>query len=143
MKNLIEQVMNGGQDEWTMGLLTLRLLQKCFHILLPQVILPMEFMLKQQLTLIMQGISATKFLKTWPELVSGYSFKRKNQGVTLASKSAVKINGKSIQVDPLLLFQRLSLAGKTDLVTALQHELSCYPLTLFKTAELLHEAQKD
>ena len=91
----------------------------------------------------MQGILATKFLKTWPELVSEYSFKRKNQAVTLASKSAVKINGESIQVDPLLLFQRLSLAGKTDLVTALQHELSCYPLSLFKTAELLHEAQKD
>ena len=50
------------------------------------VILPMEFMLKQQLTLIMQGILATKFLKTWPELVSEYSFKRKNQAVTLASK---------------------------------------------------------
>ena len=32
--------------------------------------------------------------------------------------------------------------GKTDLVTALQHELSCYPLYLFETAELLHEAQK-
>ena len=60
--------------------------------------------------------------------------------MTLAAKSAVKINGESIQVDPL--FQRLSLAGKTDLVTALQHELSCYPLSLFETAELLHEAQK-
>ena len=46
--------------------------------------------------------------------VSEYSFKRKNQTVTLASKSAVKIDGESIQVDPLLLFQRLSLAGKTD-----------------------------
>ena len=33
-------------------------------------------------------------------------------------------------------------AGKSDLVTALQHELSCYPLYLFETAELLHEAQK-
>ena len=63
--------------------------------------------------------------------VSEYSFKRKNQAVTLASKSAVKIDGESIQVDPL--FQRLSLAGKTDLVTALQHELSCYPLSLIET----------
>ena len=27
-------------------------------------------------------------------------------------------------------------------MTALQHELSCYPLYLFETAELLHEAQK-
>ena len=27
-------------------------------------------------------------------------------------------------------------------MTALQHELSCYPLSLFETAELLHEAQK-
>ena len=48
----------------------------------------------------MQGILATKFLKTWPELVSEYSFKIKNQAVTLASKLAVKIIGESIQVDP-------------------------------------------
>ena len=34
------------------------------------VISPMEFMLKQQLTLTMQGILATHFLKTWPELLS-------------------------------------------------------------------------
>ena len=26
-------------------------------------------------------------------------------------------------------------------MTALQHELSCYPLSLFETAELLHEGQ--
>ena len=62
--------------------------------------------------------------------------------MTLAAKSAVKINGESIQADPLLLFQRLSLAGITELVTALQHELSCYPLSLFETAKFLHEAQK-
>ena len=105
-------------------------------------VLPMEFVLKQQLTEIILSILATNFLKTWPELVSEYSFKRKNQAVTLSAKSAIKTNGESIQADPLLLFQRLSLARITKLVTALQHELSCYPLSSFETAKFLHEAQK-
>ena len=35
-----------------------------------------------------------------------FSFKRKDQAVTMASKSAVKVGGEVVQVDPQLLFQR-------------------------------------
>ena len=44
------------------------------------------------------------------EKVQGFSFKRKDQAVTLASKSAVKVNGEPYQFDPQVLFQRLALA---------------------------------
>ena len=39
----------------------------------------------------------------------GYTFKRKNQAVTLGMTSYVRINGDHTQVDPWLLFQRLIL----------------------------------
>ena len=39
----------------------------------------------------------------------GYTFKRRNQAVTLGMTSYVRINGDQIQVDPQLLFQRLVL----------------------------------
>ena len=54
----------------------------------------------------------------------GNPFLENMAGVTLSLVCCVKINGGSIQVGPLLLFQRLPSAGKTDLVTVLQHELS-------------------
>ena len=44
--------------------------------------------------------------------VTEYTFKRKDQAVTLATKAAVKIDGDSIQVDTQLLFQRLIVAAK-------------------------------
>ena len=44
------------------------------------------------------------------EKVQGFSFKRKDQAVTLASKSAVKVDGEPYQFDPQVLFQRLALA---------------------------------
>ena len=74
--------------------------------------------------------------------VSDYSFKRKDQAVTLASKAAVKVDGESIQVDPMLLFQRLTLAAKSDLENALKYELCTFLPALFETPELLNEAQK-
>ena len=36
------------------------------------------------------------------------TFKRKHQVVTMATKSAVKVNGDTIEVDPSLLFRRLA-----------------------------------
>ena len=74
--------------------------------------------------------------------LSEYTFKRKEQAVTLATKGAVKIDGESIQVDTQLLFQRLVIAAKTDLESALTYELCTFPKALFETTELLHEAQK-
>ena len=60
----------------------------------------------------------------------------------MASKSALKVDGESIQVDTQLFFQRLVTAGKTDLEQALKFELCTIPKTLFEAPELLHEAQK-
>ena len=71
-----------------------------------------------------------------------HSFKRKDQAVTLASKTTVKIGEDRVQVDPQLLFQRLSTAGASDLQTALQYELCSYPPALFESADLLLEPQK-
>ena len=52
----------------------------------------------------MEGISADNF-----------SFKRKDQAITLACKSSIKVDGELVQVDPQLLLQRLTLAGKSNL----------------------------
>ena len=40
-----------------------------------------------------------------------YTFKRKSQAVTLGSQTAVMIQGEAVQVDPQLLFQRLSIVA--------------------------------
>ena len=74
--------------------------------------------------------------------VAEYTFKRKDQAVTLATKAAVKIDGDSIQVDTQLLFQRLIVAAKTDLKTAMEYELCTIPKSLFESPDLLHEPQK-
>lgn len=59
-------------------------------------------------------------------------------------KSAVKIDGDQIQVDPHLLFQRLVIVAlKCDeLESALQYELCSYPPALFDSSLLLREANK-
>ena len=44
--------------------------------------------------------------------VAEYTFKRKNQAVTLDTKCQVRIDGATIQLDPQLLFQRLTIAAK-------------------------------
>ena len=76
------------------------------------------------------------------EKLSNYTFKRKDQAITMATKCAVKVDGESVQVDTQLLFQRLIIAAKTDLESALAYELCTFPKALFETPELLHEAQK-
>ena len=63
---------------------------------------------------------------------SEYHFKRIDQVVMLASKSALKVDGESIQVDTQLLFQRLVTAGKTYLEQALRFELCTIPKALFE-----------
>ena len=74
--------------------------------------------------------------------VADYSFKRKDQAITLATKAAIKVDGESIQVDTQLLFQRLVVAAKTDLKTAMEYELCTIPKSLFESPDLLHEPQK-
>ena len=49
-----------------------------------------------------------------------------------------------IQIDPLLLFQRLTtvMQSSDDLELAFKHELCSYPPALFDSSLLLHEADK-
>ena len=54
-------------------------------------------------------------------------------GLTMASKSAVKVGGEVGQVDPQLLFQSFTIAGKSNCT---------FPPTLFESKGLLHEPQK-
>ncbi|CAH0560393.1 unnamed protein product [Brassicogethes aeneus] len=61
-------------------------------------------------------------------------FKRKNKVLSLQTvQSSVKVNGDIIAIDPLLLFQRISLTidSKKDMETYLQYELAPFPLSLF------------
>lgn len=73
-----------------------------------------------------------------------YTFKRKDQTVTLGMRSSVRIDGNEIQVEPQLLFQRLVIvAEKCDVLkSALKYELCSYPPSLFDSSLLLHEAKK-
>ena len=76
--------------------------------------------------------------------VGEYVFKRANQVVTLNSKSSVKVDGDVIQIDPQLLFQRLTLVVKSrdSLEDVFRFELCSYPPALFSSAQFLHEAHK-
>ena len=76
------------------------------------------------------------------EKVDGISFKRKDQAVTLASKSAVKIDGEALQFDPQVLFQRLALAGYGNIDDAFDYELCLFPPALVESLEFLNEPQK-
>ncbi len=72
--------------------------------------------------------------------VTSISFERKKQAVTLASKAAVKIDGESVQVDPQLLFQRLSLMAMNgsckDPASLFKYELCTHPAALFDRSSL-------
>ena len=60
-----------------------------------------------------------------------YSFKRNKQVVTLGTKSAVKIDGIAVQIDPQLLFQRLTIAARAtdNLEDVFKYELCQLCLT--------------
>ncbi|XP_045199496.1 uncharacterized protein LOC123553863 [Mercenaria mercenaria] len=74
-----------------------------------------------------------------------YTFKRKNEAVTLGKKNSVKVDGAEIHVDSQLLFERLiavadiTLDEKEDIF---QYELCGNPSSLFDSAGLLREPQK-
>ena len=67
--------------------------------------------------------------------IAQYSFKRKEQAVTLVSSGAVKINNEAIHIDPQLLFQRLVTVGlrNDNLAEVFQYELCSYPSALFES----------
>ena len=73
-----------------------------------------------------------------------YTFNRKSQAVTLGSETAVTIQGKAVQGDPQLLFQRLSIVTciGDDAAEAFRYELCSYPPALFESLWLLRQANK-
>ena len=62
----------------------------------------------------------------------------------LGTKNSVRNDGDDVQVDPLLLFQRLITVTHTsdELESAFKHELCSYPPALFGSSLLLREAHK-
>ena len=74
------------------------------------------------------------------EKVLEYTLKRKSQAVTLA----VMIQGEAVQVDPQLLFQRLSIVACNgdDAAEAFRYGLCSYPPALFESPQLLRQANK-
>ena len=74
-----------------------------------------------------------------------YTFHKKIQVITLGLKlSSVMIDGDRIQIDPLLLFQRLTtvMQSSDDLELAFKHKMCSYPPALFDSFLLLNEADK-
>ena len=71
-----------------------------------------------------------------------YTFRRKDQAKIMATKNSVKVNGENIEIDPQLLFQRLSTAAGPNLKESLSYELCSYPPALFESSNLLLEPQK-
>ncbi|KAK3743952.1 hypothetical protein QZH41_002713 [Actinostola sp. cb2023] len=78
--------------------------------------------------------------------VHEHTFRRKDQAVTLATKTSVKINGDSVQVDPQLLFQRLSVVatgGRFENTKEMfKYEMCSYPPALFDSSLLPRQANK-
>ena len=73
-----------------------------------------------------------------------HTFRRKDQVVTLGTRSSIKVDGEEVQIDPQLLFQRLIIVAQTsdELESAFKHELCSYPPALFDSSLLLRETHK-
>ena len=73
-----------------------------------------------------------------------FTFKRNRQAITLDTKAAVKLDGVAVQIDPQLLFQRLTIAAKAsdEIEDIFKYELCSYPPALFDSSLLLREPQK-
>ena len=67
--------------------------------------------------------------------MNDFSFQRKNQAVKLGFKTTVVINGDAVQVDPQLLFQRLSVIAtheeQEDPAALFKYKLCIHPTWLF------------
>ena len=74
-----------------------------------------------------------------------FTFKKKDQAVAQSTKSTVKMQGESIQVDPQPLFQRLVAAARgmfEDPSVIFEYELCSYPSAIFESSVLLRAANK-
>ena len=76
--------------------------------------------------------------------VMEYSFKKKNQIVTMALNNAIKVSKEFINIDPQVLFQRLVAAGISNehLPEIFCYELSSYPPALFDAKYVMKAANK-
>ncbi|XP_032226841.1 uncharacterized protein LOC5502659 [Nematostella vectensis] len=75
-----------------------------------------------------------------------YTFRKKEEAVTLASKISVKVGDSTIQIDPQLLFQRLSFVATGgnygDPKAFFEYEMCSFPPLLFDSSLLLRKAKK-
>ena len=73
-----------------------------------------------------------------------YIFKKKDQAFTLSKQSSVIIDGEAVNVDPQLLFQRLTVAAKAShyLASVFKYQLCSHPPAPFDTSLLLRQPQK-
>ncbi|KAJ8416228.1 hypothetical protein AAFF_G00382500 [Aldrovandia affinis] len=73
-----------------------------------------------------------------------YTSKKRDQAITMSTKSSVKIDGEAVQMDLQLLFQQLTIAAKAsqDLASVVKYELCSHPSALFDISLLLRQPQK-
>ena len=77
--------------------------------------------------------------------IQEYTYKKKNHLVTMGQKKSIKVDGEPLQIDPQLLFQRLTKVAQnmTENVAELfQYELCSQPSSLFDQHGLLRETNK-
>lgn len=77
--------------------------------------------------------------------VFDFSFKKSQKAVTLNTTPAVKLDGENVNVDPQLLFQRLTAASQRsveDIPQVFSYELCSVPSSLFDTTGFIREPQK-
>lgn len=74
-----------------------------------------------------------------------FCFKRKDQIVTMASKTSLKIDRENVHVDPQLLFQRCTTAANRlfdDISEIFKYELCNIPSSRFEKNRFPRESQK-
>lgn len=79
------------------------------------------------------------------ESVYNYKLRRKDKAITLACQHSISVRGETVQVDPQLLFQRLTvfaLDKHEDPKSAFEYELCSYPPALFDSSAIPRQANK-
>jgi hypothetical protein len=80
-----------------------------------------------------KSIGNTILASMYGQTTAEYTFKKRDQAITLSTQSTVKCGGEAVQVNPQLLFQRLTVAAKAsqDLASVFKYELCSHPPALF------------
>ena len=76
--------------------------------------------------------------------VASYIFRKKDQAVTMDTKSTIQIQDEYVHVDPQLLFQRLPTVGTKngELQNILDHKPCHYPPALFESVNAIRPTTK-